>query len=219
MFETMSVHQLLSNHEDFQAWKIVMLNNPCTWFYVTVSNYDTDGEHLRSWMMLITDPLIFRRVIHLKSETTKYGTVYLMMPVGEPGSEAMGWDYSRLIAMKEFDPENGEDSAYAYLTSDGAWEDARLDEMKNVEGRMVYKSPDYDERVANEDVTDEYIASLAKQVFTIACELHVGDMRAAAAWLQTPMSALGNLAPIDISEADLPRLMSAIGKEIRDIIK
>lgn len=218
MFETLPLHQLLSNHEDFQAWKIVMLKSPCRWFYITTSNYGADGEHLHTWMMLITDPLIFRRVIHLKSETTRYGNVYLMMPVGEPGSEAMGWDYSRLIAMKEFDPENGDESAYAYLTADGAWEDARLEEMKNVEGRMVYKSPDYDEHVAAEDITDEYIASLAKKVFTIACELHGGDMRAAAAWLQTPISALGNLAPIDITEAELPRLMNAIGKEIRDIL-
>jgi hypothetical protein len=217
MFETTAVHQLLSDHQDFQAWKIVMLNRPCPWFYVTVSDYSSDGGHLRTWMMLITDPLIFRRVIHLKSESTKYGHVYLMMPVGEPGSERMTWDHCRLVAMKEFDPDNGDDSAYAYLTADGAWEDARVAEM-NVEGRMVYKSPDYDEQVAAADVTDEYIASLARQVFTIACELHGGDMRAAAAWLQTPMSALGNLAPIDITEDDLPRLMSAIGKEIRDII-
>ncbi|MCY1191575.1 hypothetical protein D9M71_267650 [compost metagenome] len=217
MFETMPVHQLLSDHEDLLAWKIVMLNHPCRWFFVTARDYSADGEHLGTRMLLITDPLIFRWLIHLKSETTKYGDVYLLMPLGEPGSEGMGWEKSRLLAMKECDPQNGDESAYAYLTVKGGWEDARLGDMKDVEARMVYKSPDYDEVVGAVDVTDEYIASLAKQVFNIACELHGGDMRAAAKWLQTPISELGNLAPCDITEADLPRLMSAIGKEIRDI--
>ncbi|WP_426136282.1 antitoxin Xre/MbcA/ParS toxin-binding domain-containing protein [Pseudomonas sp. PWP3-1b2] len=34
----------------------------------------------------------------------------------------------------------------------------------------------------------------------MACELHGGDMRAAADWLQTPLPAIGNLAPIDIKD-------------------
>lgn len=218
MFETLPMHQLLSADEDFQAWKMVLLKNPCPWFYITVSNFSPDGTHMGTWMMLITDPLVFRQVIHQKSETMRYGNVYLMMPIGEPGSLEMGWDYSRLIAMKEFDPGNGDVSAYAYLTIDGAWEDARLEEMRHVEGCVVYESADSEEVSAAAQVSDDYIASLAKEVFNMACELHGGDMRAAAAWLQTPLPAIGDLAPIDIKESDLPRLRNAIGKRIRDII-
>ncbi|MDD2108328.1 antitoxin Xre/MbcA/ParS toxin-binding domain-containing protein [Pseudomonas asiatica] len=218
MFETLPTHQLLSECDALQAWKIVLLNHPCRWFFVTASDYDADGKHLRTRMMLIADPLIFQQLIHLKSRTTRYGTVYLVMPIGEPGALDMGWDFSRLVAMKEFDPGNGDVPAYAYLTAEGAWEDARLEAMQRVEGRLVYKSPDYEEVSEASEVSDDFIASLAKEVFSMACELHGGDMRAAAAWLQTPLPAIGNLAPIDIKESDLPRLRNAIGKRIRDII-
>ncbi|NMY06582.1 hypothetical protein HBO12_26860 [Pseudomonas sp. WS 5059] len=121
MFETLPMHQLLSEDEDLNAWNMVLLKQLCQWFYVTVSNFNTEGSHLGTWMMLITDPLVFSQVIHQKSETMRYGNVYLLMPIGEPGSLEMGWDYSRLIAMKEFDPGNGDASAYAYLTIDVAW--------------------------------------------------------------------------------------------------
>ncbi len=65
---------------------------------------------------------------------------------------------------------------------------------------MVYESPDSEEVSAAAKVSDDYIAGLAKEVFSMACELHGGDMRAAADWLQTPLPAIGNLAPIDIKD-------------------
>lgn len=220
MFETLPIHQLLSEEDRLQAWKVVMLRNPGRWFFITINSYGADGAHLRSWMKLTADPLIFRQIVHHESESMKIGSVYLIMPIGEPGAEDMDWDFSRLIAMKEFDPQNGDDSSYAYLTHNGAWEDARLEAMKgSVEGRLVYKSPEYDETAESKDICDDYIASLAQEVFAMACELHDGDMRAAADWLQTPMPGLNNLAPVDIKESDLPRLKGAIGERIRDIMK
>ncbi|HDS1739667.1 TPA: DUF2384 domain-containing protein [Pseudomonas putida] len=196
-----------------QAWNFVTRTSLTEWFYLThtVDGEETIPEDLR--MVQIDDGYVFQRFINRVWGNRTIGEIYLMSPVmTSDGSRFLTWRCELLLEMKRFSPVDDGRPRYAYQTEFGSRSSEPRDERWcNGEGELVYQHPDCERksrlirgRSADSD------AHYAKQVINWACELFVGDLRAAAKWLHSPLVELGNRAPCDMASAEDNRLLEEV---------
>jgi len=196
-----------------QAWNFVTRTSLTEWFYLThiVNGEETIPLDLR--MVQIDDGYVFQRFINRVWANRSIGEIYLMSPVmTADGSRFLTWRCELLLEMKRFSLSDHGRPRYAYQTEFGSRSSEPRDERWcSGEGELIYQHPDFERksRLIRAGAADSDIHH-AKQVINWACELFVGDLKAAAQWLHSPLLELGNRAPCDMASAEDHRLLEDV---------